>query len=224
MINGKYFINISYRKRIICLGIYFFCGYILLSLVLILNNRKILNDKTSFLLTMIPSLIMGTGSALGELTIMGALRNYPKNLINGWSSGTGVSGIIGALLTLFFNMFKVQTQFLYLFTSPLSLIYLFIYIIQEKVFNVYVTSNKIKYSKTSMNLNEENTNPSGELSEERNPINLNNQEEVDNNRNNNNVSSANDNSSLNVQNFKLAFGYSKIFIINLGLVNKINLI
>ena len=56
---------------------------------------------------MIPSFIMGTGCALGEATILGSLRNYPKSLVNGWSSGTGLAGIFAASLTLFFKIQKL---------------------------------------------------------------------------------------------------------------------
>jgi hypothetical protein len=225
MVNGKYFIHISYRKRIIGLGIYFFLGYNLLSLVLILNAKEIIGDKLGFVLTMFPSLIMGTGSALGEATIMGSLRNYPKNLINGWASGTGMAGIIGALLTLFFKMFAIKTQYLYLFTSPLSLIYLIIFIIQENIFNNQIKSKKNNTSNASLDLIEKRTNEdkdNTDLSDgERANSNMNNQynNPLDENNLLNKDSSTDNNTKLNLHNFKLAFNYSKIFIINLALVN-----
>jgi hypothetical protein len=227
MVNGKYFIHISYRRRIICLGIYFFLGYNLLSLVLILNARNIIGDKLGFVLTMIPSLIMGTGSAFGEATIMGCLRNYPKNLINGWGSGTGMAGIIGAILTIFFKMFNIKTQFLYLFTSPLSLIYLAIFLIQENVFNNHVLSKRNKTSNASIDLTEKRINEEDLSDGERVSNNLNVINQYNNSSDEKNLSnkdsSTDNNTKLNLHNFKLAFSYSKTFIINLALVNKINL-
>lgn len=214
MLNGKYLIKISYKKRITFLSIYFFVGYVFLSFVLIMNKRDVIGDTTGFFLSMIPSLIMGTGSALGEATIIGALRIYPKNLINGWSSGTGMAGIIGALLTLFFKMFKIETQFLYLFASPLSLIYLFFFLIQEKIFNVYVKPKENNNQRTSFDKISENTSEKNKLNpREENLLDSSTEE-------NENFSSPDNNHNLNLKNLKIAFGYSKVFIINLGLVNK----
>lgn len=196
------------------MSIYFFSGYILLSIFLILDYKEKINDTTTFLLTMIPSLIMGTGLALGEATIVGSLRNYPKKFINGWSSGTGMAGIIGALLTLFFKMSNVKTQFLYLFCSPLSIIYLFTFLLQEKIFNIYVKPKQTKF--LSLEIQTENSNDE--------KINNSEIEKINNENLNNNdgdiIEDSNDtNFSLNFNNFKLAFSYSKVFIINLFLVN-----
>jgi len=164
---------------------------------------------------MLPSFIMGTGSALGEATIIGSLRNYPKNLINGWSSGTGLAGIFGALLTLIFQIEKIETQNLYLFVSPLALLYLLVFILQE---NYYL--NEIKNENSHHIISGSDTDSYKNSKEENNEL----YNDNSNGSSNNNCdgdfeqSSTDQNYSLNLQNFKLAFHYSKFYIVNLGLV------
>lgn len=189
-----------------------------------MNSKNYISDTLGFFLTMIPSLIMGTGSALGEATIIGALRNYPKNLITGWSSGTGMAGISGALLTLIFKMFKIETQLLYLIVSPLSLVFLAVFFLQEKMFNEYIkprqsldsvivvakddTGNIQKRTSIVDNVNDiesENT----QIEEENNPI----------DERPNKFTSTDDNLNLSFKNLNLAYRYSSMFIVNLGLVN-----
>ena len=66
IINSKFCIKISYIKRITGLAIYFFIGYISLFTILFFVEGDKLNHTVAFLLTLIPSLIMGTGSAFGS--------------------------------------------------------------------------------------------------------------------------------------------------------------
>jgi hypothetical protein len=206
-----------------------------MSLVLILNTKRLISDDWGFTLTLIPSLIMGTGSALGEATIIGALRNYPKNLITGWSSGTGMAGISGALLTLITKIFKIKTQYLYLFVSPLSLIFLAVFFLQEKMFNDYIKNKQTNYT-NDLILECENDSEKIKI-ESKNDIetsikikynsNDNDNDEGENNTSDEDVNnsekyvSTNDNLNLSFENLILAFRYSSMFIINLGLVNKI---
>lgn len=203
---------------------------------------------------MIPSFIMGTGSALGEATIIGSLRNYPKHLINGWSSGTGLAGIFGALLTLIFKLEDIQPQNLYLFVSPLSLIYLFVFIFQENNYLFFLQKNDAADDKNSESEETDSYKPiSDSENQNRNTNqtsknNENHSKNIDKNYNNDanellvkgdrddngndedqkdleleqennfekNETDKNDN--LNWENFKLAFSYSKFYILNLGMV------
>lgn len=212
--NSRYLIKISYRKRITFLCFYFLAAYLLLFLTLKLNSDGTIDNTLGFVLTMIPSFIMGTGSALGEATIIASLRNYPKNLINGWSSGTGLAGISGALLSLIFAIEKIETQNLYLFVSPLPLLYLFIFILQENSYTDYLNSqNAQNYSSdTDSHKNSE------QLESGRNDENSDNNDD-ENNNNHKVESSTEQNMNLNWHNFKLAFKYSRFFIVNLGLVS-----
>jgi len=191
------------------LGFYFLASYLLLFLTLKLNSDGTINNTLGFILTMIPSFIMGTGSALGEATIIASLRNYPKNLINGWSSGTGLAGIVGALLSLIFAIEKIQTQSLYLFVSPLPLLYLFIFVLQENYYKDYIKSqNTQNYSSDTDSYKHSENLESGKSKNNENE-----NEELVHDEN-----STAQNYYLNCQNFEIAFKYSRFFIINLGMV------
>jgi hypothetical protein len=113
----------------IFLSFYFLLGYVSLFVILLLM-QDVENKQVGFYLSLIPSFIMGTGSALGEAILLGYLRNFPKHLMSGWGSGTGLAGLFGALLTLVFKLFNIKTHYLYISVSPICLIYLgsFIYI------------------------------------------------------------------------------------------------
>lgn len=103
------------------LAIYFLFGFILLFLVL--QTHHLLGKTSAFILSLIPSLIMGTGSAFGEATVLGYLRLFPDGYVVGWSSGTGLAGVSGAFISLFAKKKNVSSKYLYLFASPLCLVY-----------------------------------------------------------------------------------------------------
>ena len=106
-INSKYLITLSYFKRILGLSIYFFSGYLFLFIILtIIDSYEEFNPKLAFLLTLIPTIIMGTGQSLGEATLLGYIRTFPEDYVSGWSAGTGLAGIIAAILSLAFKLLE----------------------------------------------------------------------------------------------------------------------
>ena len=79
-INSRYLITFSYFKRILGLSIYFFVGYVLLFIFLtIIDSYSDFNQKVAFLLTLIPTVIMGTGQSFGEATFLGYIRTFPED-------------------------------------------------------------------------------------------------------------------------------------------------
>jgi battenin len=145
---------------------------------------------TAFFLSMIPSFIMGSGSAFGESTMLGYFRNFPKDLVVGFSSGTGLAGVVGALLTFLFKFFDIHSEILYLAVSPLSILYFFSFWAIEKL-NV----RKIEVSPLTSTKTLSKTEPY-QISHH----------DVDTNEH------------LTCENFKRAFMKGKRFILNLALV------
>lgn len=124
VVNSKFCIKVTYMKRLIGLTAYFLFGYLsLFSILHLVNSMPSFSKMAAFSLTLIPSLVMGTGCAFGEATILGYLRMFPTNFVSGWSSGTGLAGVGGAGITLLFKMVKIESKFLYLYLSPLCLIF-----------------------------------------------------------------------------------------------------
>ncbi len=138
-INSRFLIKTSYQKRIIFLSFYYFLGYV--SLFLLLNSidgENPISKDAAFFLSLIPSFIMGTGCALGEAIILGYLRNFPNNFVSGWSSGTGLAGVTGALMTLIFKLNNIKTKLLYITISPVCLIYLISFIVVSRLKSKYI--------------------------------------------------------------------------------------
>ena len=104
LLNSKYCINISFYIRIIILTLYFFIGYI--GFFFILDNSKVKNNNNlAFWLTMIPTIIIGTGESLGEVTILGYAGTLKGNYISGWNIGSAIAGVCGTFLSLFLYLF-----------------------------------------------------------------------------------------------------------------------
>ena len=133
LINSKFCIKISYLKRVTGLSIYFFCGYISLFTILFCVESIELNHTLAFCLTLIPSLIMGTGSAFGEASILGYLRLFPEGYVSGWSSGTGLAGVSGATITLICKYQHVSSKWLYLGVSPVCAVYFGAFFLSQKL-------------------------------------------------------------------------------------------
>lgn len=133
LFNSKFLINISHKKRIIFLSFYLFTAYIALFVILRLFKGTTEHQTLGFCLTLIPSFIIGTGYAFGESTILGYLKAFPKDLVGGWSSGTGLSGLIGACLNLVCKSVNIDLQYLYIGTSPAPLFYFVLFIIVENL-------------------------------------------------------------------------------------------
>ena len=167
IVNSKFCLNISYTKKIAFLSIYFFTGYISLYIILNIttNEEAKINKTAAFLFTLIPSFIMGTGSSFGEANLLGYLRLFPKDLVAGWSSGTGLAGVSGALITLSFKLKDVNNKFLFLYVSPVCLIYLLAFLsikyIKKKIDEEYKTNffeevEEIKIGNDGLKISKEN--------------------------------------------------------------------
>ena len=76
IINSRYFIKISYTKRFLSISLYIFFGYIML--YYILDSIGVDNSISDFFVTLIPVIMLGTASSLGEATMLGYLRTFPK--------------------------------------------------------------------------------------------------------------------------------------------------
>ena len=100
----------------------------------VLWKKDIENNKICFLLTLIPSFILGNSYELGEIAILAYLSNFPKNLVSGYSSGTGLSGLFSASLNFASQHYPNLTpKALYLFLAPLGPIYIFLFLLTERI-------------------------------------------------------------------------------------------
>ncbi|XP_035661499.1 battenin-like [Branchiostoma floridae] len=82
--------------------------------------------------------VAGSSAAFGENVTLGYLSLFPSKLVNGWSSGTGMAGLLGAGIYIIFGcsvgtgggkaeQLKYLNKMAFLLTTPVVLIYWFSY-------------------------------------------------------------------------------------------------
>jgi len=76
-----------------------------------------------FYLSLLASIIVGIGSALGESTNIGFLKTFPGDTIGYYGSGTGFAGITGALIFLALNGIGLSDGAIYLIAAPTAIPY-----------------------------------------------------------------------------------------------------
>ena len=135
MVNSKLCLKVSYKKRIIIICFWMIFGYLSMFLVLHFHESFLQEyNVLCFLLSFIPCFFLGSSYAFGENAIVAYLRLFPKTLIAGWSSGTGLSGIISGGLNLSTQLLKkFSLKFLYLSLIPVGPIYLFLFLASYKL-------------------------------------------------------------------------------------------
>ena len=194
VINSKYCINISYYIRVLILSAQFFVGYI--TLFVILQSSKIIKSKNmAFWLTMIPTTIVGMGESFGEVTILGFVGTLKGNYISGWNIGSALAGVSGSFLSLLFKKLNTNLKDIYLFLTPTSFFYIFVFIF----INLCGAKEKKIITKKKFH----------KMHEEKNVhvTDIGNDNEIANNK------------VLNIKNFKEGFKSAHKYIINLALLN-----
>ena len=135
LVNSKFCLKISYKKRIYFLCVWFMLGYLSMFIILQLQETSLKPyDGLCFGLSFIPCFFLGSSYAFGETAMLSYLRLFPKTLIAGWSSGTGISGIISALLNLSSQMSDgFSLKYLYLILFPVGIIYLVLFMLTFRI-------------------------------------------------------------------------------------------
>ena len=130
IINSKLCLKVSYKKRVVIICFWMMAGY--LSMFAVLTLHKTILKKYNvlcFILSFIPCFFLGSSYAFGESAMIAYLRLFPKTLIAGWSSGTGLSGLISGFLNFLSQLLDgLSLQFLYLILTPVGVLYLLFFV------------------------------------------------------------------------------------------------
>ena len=129
VINSKLCLKVSYKKRVVIICFWMMAGYLSMFAVLQLHET-ILEEYNvlCFVLSFIPCFFLGSSYAFGESAMIAYLRLFPKTLIAGWSSGTGLSGLISGSLNLLSQLLNgLSLKFLYLILTPVGILYLILF-------------------------------------------------------------------------------------------------
>jgi hypothetical protein len=135
VINSKLCLKVSYKKRVVIICFWMMAGYLSMFGVLTLHET-ILNEHNvlCFILSFIPCFFLGSSYAFGESAMIAYLRLFPKTLIAGWSSGTGLSGLISGGLNLLSQLINgLSLKLLYLFLTPVGFLYLILFTLTYRI-------------------------------------------------------------------------------------------
>jgi hypothetical protein len=93
-VNSIYLINITHKKRLIGTYICFSTAFFMLAMC------TLTNEKWGFFVSLLACMIIGCATSIGENVVLGFMKAFPSNLVGGWYTGTGGSGIFSATLYL----------------------------------------------------------------------------------------------------------------------------
>ena len=130
IINSKLCLKVSYKKRVVIICFWMMAGYLTMFAVLTLHKTILKKyNVLCFILSFIPCFFLGSSYAFGESAMIAYLRLFPKTLIAGWSSGTGLSGLISGFLNFLSQLLDgLSLQFLYLILTPVGVLYLLFFV------------------------------------------------------------------------------------------------
>ena len=226
LLNSKFCLKVSYKKRVIIICLLNVFGYASMFGVLKLHEGPLHDMKEiCFILSFIPCFLLGASYAFGESAMIAYLRLFPKTLIGGWSSGTGVSGIISGSLNFLTQLFgSFSLDILYLVLTPVGPLYIIFFFWTYKLLkkDLDIPSGEI-IRDTSVNTSSQN-----EKEDENNAINTEEnlvddkgetEEEQKSQVDSTNVDDVNKlNKTMSCENFKAVMKMCGRTIINLGII------
>lgn len=184
-----------------------------------LNDMKVL----CFILSFIPCFLLGASYAFGESAMIAYLRLFPKTLIAGWTSGTGVSGCISGFLNFLTQLVSgLSLDILYLILTPIGPLYLLIFFWTYKLLKKDI---HLDIEQEPLIRDESTANKESQEEEENNAINpdeniINEKEEEEKNQiDSNNIDEINKlNKTMNCSNFLAVMKMCGRTIVNLGII------
>lgn len=112
--NASVLMKYSPKYRIVANGVIMATGYLVVGL----------GWFYSFYIVMAGALIVGIGSAFGEVSHFGFLRNFPSSYVGPFWSGTGIWGLTGSLLYLVLHSVHVSDYIIFFWLVPIAFAYL----------------------------------------------------------------------------------------------------
>ena len=85
------------------------------------------NDTACFVVLLIGVAFTGTSYSYGETVALSFVQRYPPNIVGAWGSGTGISGVITALLFIGLTSAGLSLKVIFLITLPLAVCYWFVF-------------------------------------------------------------------------------------------------
>eukprot|EP01113_Clastostelium_recurvatum_P040019 TRINITY_DN6178_c0_g1_i2.p1 TRINITY_DN6178_c0_g1~~TRINITY_DN6178_c0_g1_i2.p1 ORF type:complete len:520 (-),score=130.86 TRINITY_DN6178_c0_g1_i2:40-1572(-) len=73
--------------------------------------------------------ITGIASSFGESVLLGYMKGYPSEIVNGWSSGTGMAGVAGSMsYILLSGVLQLSNREIFIILLPLCAVYCVVFL------------------------------------------------------------------------------------------------
>jgi len=105
---AKYLIKTSHLKRMVVVSVIMMISFALLAFCCIYKENENL-----FYLALLASLLQGSACSIGEITVLGFLKSFPRHLVGHFSSGTGMAGIFGSGILIVLKALQIQDGVIY---------------------------------------------------------------------------------------------------------------
>lgn len=118
IINSKWLIRMQHITRIMMVAFCIFASFIIIAFCCFYDTVN-----SMFSVSLLASVIVGAGCALGESVILGFLKTFPGNAIGYYGSGTGMAGITGALIFIALKPLGLSDGAIYMIAAPTAIPY-----------------------------------------------------------------------------------------------------
>lgn len=119
LLNAFVFTSIPYNRRFLFTGAQTLIGIVLVSSSKYLGS----NDVFRFFVALLGVVFCGNASTYGESVALGYLERFPSTTVGGWSSGTGMSGVLASLIYMGLSAADFSNASIFLLSIPLVIVY-----------------------------------------------------------------------------------------------------
>ena len=123
IVNSKYLIRMQHMTRIIFVTITIVLSFLIIAICCFYHDVSAM-----FYLSLLASIVVGVGCALGESVNLGFLKTFPGNGIGYYGSGTGFAGIFGSLIFIALKPTGLSDAAIYLIAMPTAIPYILCFI------------------------------------------------------------------------------------------------
>lgn len=143
LVNAKYFLKIRHIVRIFFNSINIMIGFLIISFACTYKEHEV-----SFWLSLLSSIILGIGCALGESTTLGFCKGFPSRVVGYFGSGTGFAGMFGSGIILILKGAGLSNGQIFFIITPTVIPYFlaFWWIYRMKEQHPYIPEEDLKRS------------------------------------------------------------------------------
>jgi len=115
--NSALCLKIGIHVRILVLLTFVAGGYIVLSIA------STMAGKAGFMTALLACSLVGVATSLGEIGNLAFFRAFPASILGAWGAGTGIAGITGGSVYVFFRSLELSNPQIFALMCPSVLIY-----------------------------------------------------------------------------------------------------